>query len=128
MDDAPTSKHQVVIVVDNDGDVLRSLRFAFEVEGFEVRSFANGEALLEQSALADEGCLVLDYRLDGIDGLTLLDRLRKQGNRRPAVLITTPSAEIVLRAARAGVDIIEKPLLRDTLVAKVRRLLEAPRA
>jgi two-component system response regulator FixJ len=124
MDDAPAAKRLVVIVVDDDGDVLQSLRFAFEVEGFEVRTFPSGEALLQHPALADEGCLVLDYRLDGIDGLALLDRLRGQGNRRPAILITTSDATISARAARAGVTIIEKPLLCDTLVAEARRLID----
>jgi two-component system, LuxR family, response regulator FixJ len=127
MGEVSTARRLVVIVVDDDGDVLQSLRFAFEVEGFEVRTFPNGEALLRHPALADEGCLVLDYRLDGIDGLTLLDHLREQGNRRPAILITTPDAMISARAACAGVAIIEKPLLCDTLVTEVRRLIDQAR-
>lgn len=118
----------VVVVVDDDTDVLRSLQFAFEVEGFEVRAFASGEALLDQPAAAIEGCLVLDYQLGGIDGLALLERLRVAGCRQPAVLITTPNDGIMDRAAWAGVAIVEKPLLCDSLVGEVRRLLDIPPA
>jgi FixJ family two-component response regulator len=36
------------------------------------KAFENGEALMEQADLPEDACLVLDYRLPGIDGLTLL--------------------------------------------------------
>ncbi len=116
----------IVVIVDDDPDVLRSLQFAFEVEGIDVVAYPNGEAVLERPLIEGAGCLVLDYQLGGIDGLALLERLRERGFRLPAILITTPNAEVARRAARAGVELIEKPLLCDTLVAQVRRLLEAP--
>ena len=122
------AKRLIVVVVDDDPDVLRSLQFAFDVEGFEVVGFPSGEAVLEKLPIAEVGCLVLDYQLGGMDGLTLLEHLRKQGYRLPAILITTANAEIVRRAALAGVDIIEKPLLCDTLVAEVRKLIDTPAA
>jgi len=117
------TRPQVVIVVDDDPDVLNSLQFAFEVDGFEVRAFASGEAVLEDGALPDVGCLVIDYRLGGVDGLTLLGRLRERGCRMPAILITTANLGVARKAANANVRIIEKPLLCDTLVGEVRHLL-----
>ena len=123
MGETPDTRPRV-IVVDDDSDVLRSLQFAFEVEGFAVKAFASGEALLERAPDAKDGCLVLDYQLGGMDGLALLERLRLDGCRLPAVLITTPNAGIADRAAWAGVAIVEKPLLCDSLIGEVRRLLD----
>ena len=122
------SNRKTVILVDDDPDVLRSLRFAFEVDGFDVSAFPSGEALLAQALIPSDGCLVLDQVLDGVDGLTLLERLRQQGHRPPALLITTPTEAVLARAARAGVAVIEKPLECEALISEVRRLIEDSRA
>jgi two-component system response regulator FixJ len=118
----------IVIVVDDDQDVLGSLKFAFEIEGFEVHAHASPEALLACGRLPDRACLVLDHHMPGMNGLALLSRLRERGDDLPAVLITTPSVAVANQAAADGVDIIEKPLLCDTLVSKVRALLDDRRA
>ena len=123
MADPSHALRPIVIVVDDDPDVLSSLQFAFEVEGFEVWPFASGEALLDLCGVVDQGCLVVDYHLGGLDGLALLERLRAQGSRLPAILITTADPVVALKAAQAGVDVVEKPLLSDTLIEEVRRLL-----
>jgi two-component system response regulator FixJ len=114
---------KTITIVDDDADLLDALRFSFEVEGFCVRAYLSGEALLEDSDRPACGCLVLDYRLLGIDGLELLRRLRLRGVTLPAVLITTPPASLVRRAAEAGVPVIEKPLLTEALSDQVRALL-----
>ena len=125
MDEASPCQRMTVILVDDDPDVLRSLRFAFEVEGFDVSAFSSGEVLLAQPHIDPNACLVLDLHLEGVDGLTLLEGLRAVGHRHPAILITTPNDAVLARAARAGVGVIEKPLLCDSLVGEVRRLLRA---
>jgi FixJ family two-component response regulator len=113
----------VVIVVDDDPDVLGSLKFSFEVEGFAVQAHDSAEALLDGDLPSKNACLVLDQKLPGMDGLELLRRLRSRGDALPAVLITTPNAETKRRAALAGVPIVEKPLLCETLVDQVRALI-----
>ena len=113
----------VVIVVDDDPDVLGSLKFSFEVEGFSVQAHDSAEALLNGDLPSKNACLVLDQKLPGMDGLELLRRLRSRGDALPAVLITTPNAETKRRAALAGVPIVEKPLLCETLVDQVRALI-----
>ena len=113
----------IVIVVDDDADVLASLTFAFEIEGFEVQAHGSGEALLGAGDLSHNACLVLDQAMPGISGLALLDQLRQRGHALPAILITTASPSVKRQAADAGVVIVEKPLMCDTLVGKVRELL-----
>lgn len=122
---AKSDSRPIVILVDDDPAVAHAVQFSFDLEGIEVRSFSDAESLLASGDLPkDGGCLILDYHLPGADGLDLLARLRARGVRMPAVLITTnPRAHISMRAASAGVPIIEKPLLTDALLSAVRGAL-----
>jgi two-component system, LuxR family, response regulator FixJ len=122
MQSASSPSTAAVIVVEDDPAVLSSLKFALEVEGFVVRTHDSAEALLGAGVPSGRACLVLDYQLPGMNGLELLRRLRESGRDLPAILITTPSAETTRRAALAGVSIVEKPLLCETLLDKVRSL------
>lgn len=111
-----------VLVVDDDPDVLGSLRFSLEVEGYRVRTYADGEAILSDMALPNVGCLVVDFHIPGDDGLSVIDRLRARQVEMPAILITsTPTAAVIRRASAAGVPIVEKPLLGSSLSDGIRQ-------
>ena len=64
----------MIYVVDDDHHVLGSLRFLLETEGFEVRTFRSGSALLASSTRHGADCMVVDYKMAGIDGLELAER------------------------------------------------------
>jgi len=113
----------MVVLVEDDPAVLASLRFAFELEGFHVYAHDSAEALLDAAPPPRPACFVVDQRLPGMDGLTLVRRLRAQDPDVRAFLITTTNNDIARRAAREGVPIIDKPLVTETLVAEVRRAL-----
>ena len=105
-----------ILLVEDDPAVVNALTFSLELEGFDVCAYVDGEALLASLPLLMRGCLVLDYNLQGIDGLDLLERLRAAQVTLPAILITTnPRKALRARAALAGVQIVEKPLLTDAL-------------
>ena len=118
-----THQSPVVVLVDDDGPLLEALTLSLETEGFRVLPYASAEALLADRNLPPRGCLVLDQKLPGMDGLALLTRLRSDGIILPATLITTPSAAITRRAAAAGVSIVEKPLQGQNLAERVREML-----
>lgn len=110
-----------VVLVDDDPALLQALSFAFETEGYIVTALTSGEALLNLPEQSERTCIIIDERLPGISGLDTMVRLRAQGVSAPAILVTSnPAHTLRRRAAKAGVDIIEKPLMGDALAAKVR--------
>jgi FixJ family two-component response regulator len=121
----PVPAKSVVLVIDDDPAVRNSLKFALEVEGFAVRIYPTGAALLAENDMPTSGCLVADYNLPGMNGLDLLERLHERDVRLPAILITSyPTPAIRRRAASAGVRLIEKPLLNDTLFQSIHAALQ----
>jgi two-component system, LuxR family, response regulator FixJ len=111
-----------VYVVDDDPDVLGSLRFLLETDGFDVRTFRTGAALLRVVRPADADCFVIDYKMPDMNGLDLASRLRTREIAAPVILITGyPDENISARAEAAGIrHVLQKPLLDDSLIAHVR--------
>ena len=120
------TEDSALLVVDDDPALLQSLKFAMELEGFVVETYADAESVLAADALPGRGCMIVDVKLPGINGLELVKRLRARKVELPAVLITTnPPPSLRILAAAVGVPIVEKPLLRDELMDTVRRLVAA---
>jgi FixJ family two-component response regulator len=114
----------VVGVVDDDPAVRNSLKFSLEIDGFAVGAFANADELLHESDLNRFRCLVIDQHMPGMTGLDLVARLRGRKVSVPVVLITSnPPKALLVRAERAGVPIIEKPLLGNALLDKIHELI-----
>jgi two-component system, LuxR family, response regulator FixJ len=114
----------VVLVIDDDPAVRNSLKFALEVEGFSVQVYSTGAALLEEEEMPQSGCVVADYHLPDMNGLDVLQIMRERDVKLPAILITShPTAAIRSRATSAGVRLVEKPLLNDTLFRCIRAAL-----
>ncbi|MGJ4887466.1 response regulator [Bradyrhizobium sp. HKCCYLRH3099] len=114
-----------VYVADDDADVLGSLRFLLEADGFDVRTFRSGTALLKASTQAPVDCFVVDYKMPELNGVELTERLRKQGATAPVVLITGHYDDrLEARAAAVGIqDFLLKPLLDDNLVKRIRKAI-----
>jgi FixJ family two-component response regulator len=116
----------MVYVVDDDADVLGSLRFLLETDGFNVRTFRNGAALLNAVRSTGVDCFVIDYKMPDINGIDLARRLRNRDMAAPIILITGyPDENISARAAAAGVrEVLMKPLLEESLVARIRGAIQ----
>lgn len=110
-----------VVLVDDDPALLRAVSFALESEGIAVRSFASPQAAIDDDDIADASVLIVDYRLPGMNGLQLIEALRKRDVHARAVIITTQPGPALREATRvAGIPIIEKPLLDDRLLKTIR--------
>jgi FixJ family two-component response regulator len=121
--DSPTKA--MIYVVDDDLDVLGSLQFLLETDGFDVRTFKSGAALLKDDA-SDADCFVIDYKMPNMNGLDLVNRLRNRDISAPIILITgDPDEHISEKAATAGVrHVLRKPLLDESLIGHIRGALD----
>jgi two-component system, LuxR family, response regulator FixJ len=117
-----------VLVVDDDAAVRAALKFALEVEGFRVRLYDGPEALLADPDLPERACLVIDYRMPGIDGIELVRRLRERQVALPALLISgRVNKQLRGLAERSGLaGVLEKPLSDAALVDSIRSALGPP--
>jgi two-component system, LuxR family, response regulator FixJ len=119
---SPSPAKPVICVVDDDPGVLGSLRFLLETDGFDVKTFQNGAALLNTGALNAADCFVIDYKMPNVNGIDLVSRLRSRDIVAPVILITGyPDDSIPAKAAIAGVHhVLLKPHLEESLVARIR--------
>lgn len=114
---------RVVILEDDDG-VRRSLQLLLQGRGFDVKAYGSSRSLLADPELAGTACLVADYRLPDMDGITVLERLRASGWSAPAILVTAfASQDLMTRANEAGFsEVIEKPFKDHALIIALERL------
>src|SRR6266545_2231224 len=110
-----------VIVIGDDLAVRNSLKFWLEIEGLSVRSYATGADLLSAGDLARCDCLVIDQKMSAMSGLDLIAQLRDRHFSSPAILIAShPSRSLREQAEKADVPIVEKPLIGNGLLDKIR--------
>ena len=121
--DARAPSSPTVVLVEDDSALLAALKFALEVEGYAASGFHTGEELLAMQLPSHNACLVIGDKLEGISGLDALETLRARGVSLPAILITSYAPGVRVRAARAKAVVVEKPLLGDSLMARIRALL-----
>jgi two-component system response regulator FixJ len=115
------AKRPIIAVVDDDPAVCGSLKFVLELEGFAVRTYHSGAELLHAGDLNDCNCFVIDQRMPGMTGMELVEVLRDRLVLTPAILIIShANAALSARAQRAAVPIVEKPLLGNALVERIR--------
>lgn len=115
------SEERMVHLVDDDGSVRRSVAFMLKTSGHQVQSYESGAELLKNSAQLEQGCILLDIRMPGMDGLEVQQRLQEKGIRLPVIIMTGHGdVGLAVRAMKAGaVDFIEKPFEKDTLFSSL---------
>lgn len=123
----------IVLVVDDERNIRRTLRMVLEGEGATVLDAASAEQALEVlGERPDVQVLVIDVKLPGLSGIELLERLAG-GDGRPSlpVILISGHATVsdAVRATRLGAfDFFEKPLERDRVIVSVRNALRQARA
>ncbi|HMO45693.1 MAG TPA: response regulator [Rubrivivax sp.] len=116
----------LVGVVDDDAAVRQALCRLLAGAGWPAAAFASAEEFLARAPLAQLACLVLDYRLPGLSGLELLQRLLHERCAPAVVFLSGDSdAEAGVAAMKLGaVDYLVKPADDQVLIAAVRKALE----
>ncbi len=116
---------QVVHVIDDDVDVRQSLAFLLSTTGLAVRVHESAAAFLKALPGIQDGCIVSDVRMPGIDGIEMQRRLKAAGSTLP-VIIMTGHGDIALavEAMKAGaLDFIEKPFDDEVMLTAIRAAL-----
>jgi two-component system, LuxR family, response regulator FixJ len=123
---ASTTSAPMSYVIDDDTDVLGSLRFLLETDGFDVRTFRSGTALLNANVATEVDCFVIDYKMPAMNGIDLANRLRNRHLDIPIILITGyPDENIEEKAAAAGIrHVLLKPHLEESLATHIRGAIQ----
>lgn len=118
-----------VYVVDDDEAVRDSLEALLQAEGFAVSAFASAQDFLAARWTDGPCCALVDLRMPGMDGLTLLAELARRPGAPPAIMITGHGdVPLAVKAMKLGaIDFLEKPFDPETIVACVRAALEQAR-
>ena len=129
IDHQTSEKAALILLSDDDASVRRSLHLLLRARGFGVLAYASGTALLLDPQMQSGDCLVVDYLMPDIDGISILRQLRSAGWCGPAILITAHYADTLAESAReAGfAAVLEKPLRDGVLVQTIGEVISAGR-
>ena len=120
------SNKPVIYVVEDDSEMCESIEMLISSEGYEVYTYHRAEDFLENFDSSIAGCLVLDIRMPGMNGLELQERLNEMGSDVPIVFITGHGdIPIAVRAMKGGAaSFIEKPFDADVLLGNISQALK----
>ena len=111
-----------VLVVEDEADIMLTIRLTLRAEGYEVLGVTNGEAAMEVFADNPPDITVLDVALPGIDGLEVVRRLRMDSKHRDARIIVTSahaSGHVRRLTDALGCRYLTKPFSTKELAATV---------
>ena len=115
---------QTIALVDDDRNILTSVAMTLEQEGFQVRTYTDGESALQGLTARPVDLAVLDIKMPRMDGMELLQRLRSR-SQLPVIFLTSKDDEVdELMGLRLGADdYITKPFSQRLLLERIRALL-----
>lgn len=121
-----TSAEQTVFILDDDEAMRDALLMLMRAAGLKAEAFPTARDFLDSYSPRRSGCLLLDIRMPGMNGLELQAELHKRRIRLPIVFLTAHAdVPMTVRAMKAGaVDFIQKPMDEHRLVVAVMTALK----
>jgi len=118
-----------ILIVDDEADIRSSLKMILEYEEMESIEAADGQAALDKAAETAPDAVLLDIKMQGMDGLEVLAKLRANHPELPVVMVSGHGTiATAVEATRLGAfDFMEKPLERDRVLLVLRNALERKR-
>lgn len=112
-----TNRQPTVFLVDPDLSALDAVSKVANMMNMRCRAFASGEDFLAALDPHEPGCIVLEIKVPGINGLQIQQRLRQEGTLLPIIFTSSaPSVSIAVHAMRNGaLHFLEKPLRENDL-------------
>jgi two-component system, LuxR family, response regulator FixJ len=119
----------IVFVVDDDDAVRSSLKLLLKSAGLAATTYASAGEFLAAYDPDQPGCLVLDVRMPGLNGLELQDELHRRGAFIPVIFITGHGdVPMAVEAMQHGaLDFLQKPFRDQDLIDRVLEALERNR-
>jgi DNA-binding response OmpR family regulator len=116
-----------VLVVDDEPQVREIVATYLQLEGFTVRTAADGTEALAELARQRADLVVLDLMLPGVDGLTVLRKLRATGDQVPVIVLSAKGreSERVAGLELGADDYLAKPASPREVAARVRAVLRS---
>ena len=117
----------LIHIVDDDAAVREALALLIGTVGLRVAQWAHPQAFLERFEREAVGAIVLDVRMPGLSGLTVLDQLRAGGVDQPVIVLTGHgTVEMCRRAFKSGAaEFLEKPVDDEQLLEAVHNAVRA---
>lgn len=108
----------VVAVIDDDPSVREAIAALIESYGIQTVAFESGADFLDWGATGEASCVVTDYSMPNMNGLELLEELRRRGAKAPVIMITAfPNPKVQAHAQVSGaVGYLEKPVNDERLL------------
>ena len=117
---------RLVHLVDDDEAIRRSVGFMLKTSGFHVRTYESGFDLLKSASNLEPGCVLLDIRMPGMDGLEVQATLRDKGVTLPVIIMTGHGdVTLAVQAMKSGaIDFIEKPFEKAVLLGAIEHAIQ----
>ena len=114
-----------ILIVEDDPSISRLLELELRHRGLDARPVTDGLAALDAVESFRPQAIVLDILLPGMDGERILQRLRKQGDRTPVIMLTAKDRPLdKIRNLDTGADdYLTKPFDIDELLARLRAVM-----
>ena len=118
-----------VFIIDDDPSARRGMSRLIRASGISVEAYASALDFLNQAHYDRHGCIVLDVKMPGLDGLDLQAEVIKADNSLPIIFVSghsdVPIAAVAMK--KGAVDFLTKPVDRDHLLKAIADSLEKDR-
>lgn len=117
---------QTILIVDDDRDMCLLLKRFLTRHGYEVLEAYNGKKALETLETIEPDLVMCDFRLEDMEGNTLLGKMKERYPALPVIIITGYSdIKIAVEVMKMGAyDYITKPLFPDEILVTIKKALE----
>lgn len=117
----------LVQLVDDDAAVREALSLLIGTVGLRVAPWAHPQAFLDGYDRTSVGVVVLDVRMPGLSGLTVIERLRAEGADQPIIMLTAHgTVDMCRRAFKAGAaEFLEKPVRDEPFLEALQNAVRA---
>ena len=115
----------LIRIVDDEANVRESLEYLFQTAGWLTMSYSSAEAFLREDATSRPGCIILDVRMEKMNGLELQQILNDRGAKLPIIFFSGHgSIEMAVGTMKEGAaDFLPKTVATEKLLSAVGRIM-----